>query len=56
MVKGPVSAEVLSIEYSEMISEGRKLAGIDENIVVKLPMTEDGVKATKTLSDEGDKC
>ncbi len=53
VVKGPVSAEVLSIEYSEMISEGRKLASIDENIVVKLPMTEDGVKATKTLSDEG---
>ncbi|MYG82742.1 MAG: fructose-6-phosphate aldolase, partial [Candidatus Dadabacteria bacterium] len=41
VVKGPVSAEVLSTEYSEMISEGRRLAGIDENIVVKLPMTED---------------
>ncbi len=53
VVKGPVSAEVLSTEYSLMVSEGKKLAAIDENVVVKLPMTEDGVKATKTLSDEG---
>lgn len=53
VVGGPVSAEVLSTEYSLMVSEGRKLAEIDEHVVVKLPMTEDGVKATKTLSDEG---
>lgn len=53
VVGGPVSAEVLSTEYSLMVSEGRKLAGIDEHVVVKLPMTEDGVKATRTLSDEG---
>lgn len=52
VVKGPVSAEVLSTGYAEMLSEGRRLAAIDENIVVKLPMTEDGVKATKALSDE----
>ena len=52
LVKGPVSAEVLSTEYSKMVSEGRRLAKIDENIVVKLPMTEDGVKATKTLSQD----
>ncbi len=53
VVKGPVSAEVLSTEYPLMVSEGRNLAGINENVVVKLPMTENGVKATKTLSDEG---
>ncbi len=52
LVKGPVSAEVLSTEYSKMVPEGRRLAKIDENIVVKLPMTEDGVKATKTLSQD----
>ncbi len=52
-VNGPVSAEVLSTNYEEMISEGRKLAGIDDHVVVKLPMTENGVKATKTLSNEG---
>ncbi len=53
VVKGPVSAEVLSTNYEEMLSEGRNLAGIDDHVVVKLPMTEDGIKATKTLSDEG---
>ena len=53
VVKGPVSAEVLSTRYRGMLSEGRKLGKIDENIVVKLPMTEDGVKATRTLADEG---
>ena len=53
VVGGPVSAEVLSTEYSLMVSEGKKLSEIDRNVVVKLPMTEDGIKATRTLSDDG---
>ena len=53
VVGGPVSAEVLSTEYSLMVSEGKKLSEIDKNVVVKLPMTEDGIKATRTLSDDG---
>ncbi|MCY4263149.1 MAG: fructose-6-phosphate aldolase [Candidatus Dadabacteria bacterium] len=53
VVGGPVSAEVLSTEYSLMVSEGKKLAEINENVVVKLPMTEDGIKATRILSDDG---
>ena len=53
VVKGPVSAEVISTEYKGMIEEGRKAAKIAENIVIKLPTTFDGVKACKTLTDEG---
>ena len=53
VVGGPVSAEVLSTEYSLMVSEGKRLSEIDKNVVVKLPMTEDGIKATRTLSDDG---
>ena len=52
-VKGPVSAEVISLEYAGMVSEARDLAKIAENIVVKIPMTVDGLKAVKTLSGEG---
>ncbi len=53
VVPGPVSAEVTSLEYDGMISEGRKLAAIADNIVIKLPLTPDGLKACKTFSDEG---
>jgi len=53
VVKGPVSAEVISTDYDGMVEEGRKNAKIAENIVVKLPSTFDGVKGCKTLSDEG---
>jgi len=50
---GPVSAEVISLEYAGMVSEARDLAKIADNIVVKIPMTVDGLKAVKTLSAEG---
>lgn len=50
---GPVSAEVVSRNAEEMAAEGRSLAGLHPNIVVKCPMTLDGLKATKVLSDEG---
>ncbi|TVQ60626.1 MAG: fructose-6-phosphate aldolase [Phycisphaerales bacterium] len=53
VVQGPVSAEVIAVDYDGMISEGRDRAKIAENIVVKLPSTVAGVKACKTLSDEG---
>lgn len=53
IVSGPVSAEVVSLKADEMIAEGRKLAAIAENIAVKVPLTWDGLKACKTLSDEG---
>ncbi|MDQ2093726.1 fructose-6-phosphate aldolase [Rhodalgimonas zhirmunskyi] len=53
MVDGPVSAEVVALEADQMIEEGRKLAKIAENIAVKVPLTWDGLKACKVLSDEG---
>jgi transaldolase len=53
MVDGPVSAEVVATEYSEMIKEGRKLAKIADNIAVKVPLTWDGLKTCKALSSEG---
>jgi transaldolase len=53
IVDGDVSAEVVSTEANAMISEGRKLAKIHKNIVVKCPLTRDGIKATSALSKEG---
>ena len=52
-VKGPVSAEVVATDTAGMLREGRELAAIDEHIVVKVPFTKDGVKACKTLAQEG---
>lgn len=53
LVSGPVSAEVVATKADDMIAEGRKLAAIAENIAVKVPLTWDGLKACKVLSDEG---
>jgi transaldolase len=53
IVDGDISAEVISIEADAMIVEGRKLAKIHKNIVVKCPLTRDGIKATSALSKEG---
>ena len=53
MVAGPVSAEVVALKADDMIAEGRKLAKIADNIAVKVPLTWDGLKACKVLSDEG---
>lgn len=52
IVDGDISAEVVATEYDNMIVEGRKLAKIHSNVVVKLPLTRDGIKATATLSKE----
>jgi transaldolase len=53
VVQGPVSAEVVSTDTAGMLREGRDLATIDEHIVVKVPLTKDGIRACKTLSSEG---
>jgi transaldolase len=53
IVPGPVSAEVASLDAETMIAEGRKLAKIAENVTVKVPLTWDGLKACKTLSEAG---
>lgn len=53
IVDDNVSAEVISTTYAEMVEEGRKLARIDDKIVVKVPMIKDGVKAIKQFSSEG---
>ena len=53
IVDGDISAEVLSTTYDEMIKEGEELAAIHPNIVVKIPMIKDGVKALKYFSDKG---
>ncbi|MGR3465549.1 fructose-6-phosphate aldolase [Limimaricola sp.] len=53
IVDGPVSAETVALDAEGMIAEGRELAKIAENIAVKVPLTWDGLKACKTLTDEG---
>jgi transaldolase len=53
LVDGPVSAEVVSLEAEGMVEEGRKLAALHANIVVKIPMTTEGLKAVKSLTGEG---
>ncbi len=53
IVKGPVSAEVVSTETEAIIKEGRDLAKIADNIVVKVPLIKDGLKAVKVLISEG---
>ena len=55
MVKGDVSAEVTSLDTEGMLREGRELAKIAPNVVVKCPLTLDGLKATRTFRDEGTK-
>ena len=53
IIKGDVSLEVLSTEYSGMVDEGKKLRDYGQNVVVKVPMTPDGLKACKILTSEG---
>jgi transaldolase len=53
IVDGPISAEVISLEAEGMVTEGRKLAAIHDNIVIKIPMTTEGLKAAKIFSSEG---
>ena len=53
IVDGPVSAEVVSVDADGIVQEARDLAGIADNIVVKVPLIEEGLKAVKILTDEG---
>jgi transaldolase len=53
IVKGPVSAEVVGITYDVMMKEARELAGLRPNIVVKIPLIPEGLKAVRTCTDEG---
>ena len=52
IVDGPISAEVISLEAAGMVKEARELANIHKNIVIKVPMTVDGLKATRQLTEE----
>ncbi|WP_408999288.1 fructose-6-phosphate aldolase [Syntrophus buswellii] len=52
-VSGPVSLEVVGLKVEEMVEEGKKLAKLGEQVVIKVPMTTEGLKATKILSSEG---
>ncbi|MCW0181003.1 MAG: fructose-6-phosphate aldolase [Zavarzinia sp.] len=53
IVDGPVSAEVTATDFETMLTEGRKLARLADNVAVKVPLTWDGLKTCKTLSDDG---
>lgn len=53
IVDGPISAEVMALQCDEMVTEGRALAKIHKNIVIKIPMCEEGLKAVKILAKEG---
>ena len=53
IVKGPVSGEVTATDFSGMMREGRDIASIDPHMVVKVPLTKDGIKACKELSQDG---
>jgi len=56
VVKGPVSAEVVSLDYEGMLKEARKLHQLHPNIVCKISLTKDGLKAVKVLEEEGCRC
>ncbi|HYX25326.1 MAG TPA: fructose-6-phosphate aldolase [Thermoanaerobaculia bacterium] len=53
MVPGPVSGEVLATEYDEILTQGRRLSGLAENVVVKVPLTPAGLRAVATFKKEG---
>lgn len=53
IVEGDVSAEVISTDYADIVAEGRDIASIADNVVVKVPLIKDGIKAIRTFSNEG---
>jgi transaldolase len=53
IVKGPVSGEVTATDFAGMMTQGHDIAKIDQHMIVKVPLTRDGIKACKTLSGEG---
>ncbi|MCK4518827.1 MAG: fructose-6-phosphate aldolase [Candidatus Omnitrophica bacterium] len=56
LVDGPISAEVVSLDYEGMLREARSLSGIHKNIIIKIPLTKDGLRAVNILAGEGVKC
>jgi transaldolase len=56
LVPGPVSGEVLATEFDEMMEQGRRLSGLAENVVVKVPLTPAGLRAVRELGKEGIRC
>ncbi|HVS01065.1 MAG TPA: fructose-6-phosphate aldolase [Thermoanaerobaculia bacterium] len=56
LVPGPVSGEVLATEYDEILDQGRRLAGLAENVIVKVPLTPAGLRAVATFAKEGIRC
>ncbi len=54
-VDGPISAEVTATNFNKMVDEGRKLASLAKNVAVKVPLTPDGLKTCRTLSQDGTK-
>jgi transaldolase len=56
LVPGPVSGEVLATEFDEIMEQGRRLAGLAENVVVKVPLTPPGLRAVAKLLEEGITC
>src|SRR5262249_43059792 len=53
LVDGPISLETVSLEASEIVKEGKKLAKIHKNVVIKVPLIKEGLKAVKVFSEEG---
>ena len=53
IVDGPISAEVLATDYDGIVKEGRELAKLHPNVVVKVPLIADGIKAVRTFTNEG---
>src|SRR3954467_13029547 len=53
IVQGPVSGEGVATDFDGMMRQGRDIAAIDEHMVVKVPLTRDGIRACKTMSDDG---
>jgi len=53
LVDGPISVEVTALDYEGMLKEARALAALHDNLVIKIPMTKDGMRATRTCADEG---
>jgi len=53
VLDGPISAEVVGVKFDDIVSEGRELAKIHKNIVVKVPLITEGLKAVRTLTNEG---
>ena len=53
IIDGPISAEVIALDHAGMVQEARQLAAVHENVVIKIPITLEGLQAVNTLAEEG---